>query len=556
MLLDFYRPVMCEAAANASMEEDVFSILTDDTCLMAVLLYTGPKPRSLGALFLASPHVRKRLSTPYFARKFLSLYLGVNVSATLVDISWWDELKKWFTRRNELYDIKFDFRGQEVDQLENGDGEPIVTVKNKSNGIVTAERTWKTAPLSESVSQAVMNSFADFQMTVMQPQRSRFAHLPLSRAHSMYYEVKVIKPVPKRGGAVIGYALPSLKITLPGRTSFSFGVALDTLLVFNGFSQLPERIPSPRGENFKLKKGDTFGVGLVYSFSNLKPPYESHLATERNSTANEPNHPETATFYVTFNGQMIYHKPAIFITYQLVPTFVLASYGDAIRINFGAPSVPSHWISSQEHYNALKTGNINLEAEPIRFYHKGWKYDPTLAYKELPPESFTDHFIVEGQDSEDKENPPTAISETERRLGPKVKRNFYWQSLDEQDEAIVEATAERLWLDPSFHHFGRHHQITLDFLHSRVEEHNYVPLVKLQNIAKCVESANMQRLVTNGMMTAETARTLYVQGYFGDPCIDAIQLPWLFLLWQYDFYLLLVSIYSDPRICAFSFDAL
>lgn len=492
------------------MEEDIFSRLKDDGCLTAILLYVGPRPRALGALFMASPYVRQRFSTSYFARKFLSFYLGVNVSAPLTNISWWDELKQWFARRNELYDTKFNFQGEEVDQLENGDGEPIVTVKQKSNGAIIAERTFKTAPLSESMSEATTNTFADIQMTIMQPKCTSIARLPLSFAHSMYYEVKIVKSVPKRGGAIIGYALPSLKVTLPGRTSCSFGVALDTLLVFSGFSHLPERIPSPRGETFKLKKGDTFGVGVVYSLSNLRPPYESHLNASQARRSLEPTHVDNATFYVTFNGRLIYHKPDTFCTYQLTPTFVLPSYGDAIRINFGMPSMIPNWLDAEGIFKHLVTGNSDTSIDPIQIYNDGWKFDPRLIHEHLPPECFADRVSLEGQENLPSDNGEDVVPETVRLLGPKSKRNFYWQGLKDQDEAISEATAERLWKDPCFHHFGRHHQRTLDFLQLQIDENRYIPLVKLENISKCLESANMQRLVTSGLMSAERARTLYV----------------------------------------------
>ena len=490
------------------MEEDVFSILTDDACLMAILLYTGPRPRSIGALFLASPFVRQRLSTSYFARKFLSIYLGVNMSATMVDVLWWDELKQWFSRRNELYDLTFDFHGVEVDQLEHGDGEPIISVKKSADGAVRAERTFKAAPPSVSLSETAVTSLEDIPMTIMQPRYGKIAILPLSRAHSMYYEVKVTKTVPKRGGAIIGYALPTLKTTLPGRTLYSFGVALDTLMAFGDNSQSPDKIPSPRGDIFKLKKGDTFGVGLIYSLSDASPPYESHISNEERTTPHM-NHPDSATFYVTFNGQMVYFKSNIFCTYQLTPTLVLPTFGDALRINFGAPTIHARLFETEEQREALKHGNYNISAEPVNFYDLGWKFDPNQVYKHLPSECYTDVISKEAEKVASNDASESILSELQLSSIPKVKRNFYWQSLQDQEISLSEPTTLRLWLDPTFHLFGRHHQCALDYLNRCIEEENYLPLVKLEALSKCLDAANMQVLVSSGRISPEKARTLY-----------------------------------------------
>ena len=487
--------------------DDIFSVITDDTCLMAILLYTGPRPRSIGALFFASPFVRQRLSTSPFARKFLSLYLGVNIPATMVDISWWDELKQWFSRRNELYDLTFDFHGVEVDQLERGDDEPIVSVKKSADGTVRAERVFKAALPGVSFSEAVIGTFADLPMTIMQPHYGKIATLPLSRAHSMYYEVKVSKTVPPRSGAIIGYALPTLKTTLPGRTFYSVSVALDTLLAFYNPLRFPDKIPSPRGDTFKLKKGDTFGVGLIYSLSDTPPPYEAHISNEERTTPHMKR-ANTVTFYVTFNGQMLYFKSDILCPYQLTPTVILPTFGDALRINFGVPTIHACFFQTKEQTEALKHGNHNISAEPVSFYDMGWKFDPNQAYNHLPSKCYTDTISKEAETVASNDASESILSELQLSSIPKVNRNFYWQSLQDQEISLSEPTAVRLWLDRNFQHFGPLHQCTLDYLNRCTQEENYLPPVKFESLSACLNAINYQTLAT-GNISPETARTLY-----------------------------------------------
>jgi len=512
----FGLSVVCDVRLML-MSMDVFSLCSDDDCLISLLLHLGPRPVWIGRLFLASKFVRSRLCDDSFARKFLSLYLSVCI-LDVPRLSWWKELKSWFLRRETVYAVELEVQGNEMRQLQCQADNPVVSVSRKENGVLLVEHVMKMVQRSESLSDSLPNASLDLQMIVLQPRARSFPLLPLSRSHCMYYEVRLAKHLPKLGSPIIGFALPSLKTTFPGRSTCSVGVALDRLTAYVGFSEIPEQIPSPRGNAFKPKKGDVFGVGLIYALSDAPPPFQTHLPESQDTHELSA---DVATFYVTFNGQLIYHKPYISCYYQLVPTIVLSTFGDTLQVNFGAERCPANFFS-QCGSNATKAMSANVipmpnDSElllpllhPTRFYTSTWKFDPYEAHRFLPAEVYSYEIASNRAESSSSSAAPTPLSPTVSALLslPKCDRNFYWQGLEDQEKVVPVALDEMMWRDPSFHLFGVHLQNTLDYMDSRIKSHGYVPLIDVHSVAKCMEAANLQHLVSNGLLNAERARTL------------------------------------------------